>query len=132
MDFELSDDLKAARDLARDFAAKEIAPTAAQDDKEHKFRKDLVRKMGELGFFGCVVPEEYGGTDTGFVSMVVITEEIARIHRLASIVADARVERLRRRDFVRLATLGLDPTGRPQASYARTGRPLAELLMKRM
>jgi len=59
-------------------------------------------------------------------------EEIARIHRLASIVADARVERLRRRDFVRLATLGLDPTGRPQASYARTGRPLAELLMKRM
>ena len=80
MDFDLSEELLAIQAAAREFAEKEVAPTVDEDDREHRFRKDLVRKMGELGFFGCVVPEEYGGTDTGFVSMVVITEEIARIH----------------------------------------------------
>ena len=80
MDFDLSEELLAIQEAARAFAEKEVAPTVDEDDREHRFRKDLVRKMGELGFFGCVVPEEYGGTDTGFVSLVVITEEIARIH----------------------------------------------------
>ena len=52
MDFDLSDELIAVRDLAREFAEKEIAPTAAKDDKEKTFRGDLVKKMGELGFYG--------------------------------------------------------------------------------
>jgi len=60
MDFDLSEELIAARDLARDFAEKEIAPTVAKDDKERNFRKDLVLKMGELGFYGSVIPERYG------------------------------------------------------------------------
>lgn len=80
MDFELSDELIAVRDLARDFAAREVAPTAAQDDREKKFRKDLVRKMGELGFYGAVVPETYGGSGLGFLALALITEEIARAH----------------------------------------------------
>src|SRR6186713_1311492 len=58
MDFELSEELIAVRDLAREFAEKEIAPTAAKDDKEQNFRGDLVRKMGELGFYGTMIPEE--------------------------------------------------------------------------
>ena len=62
MDFELSEELIAVRDLARDFAEKEIAPGAARDDREKTFRKDLILKMGELGFYGCVVPESYGGS----------------------------------------------------------------------
>jgi glutaryl-CoA dehydrogenase (non-decarboxylating) len=80
MDFELSEELIAVRDLARDFAEKEIAPTAAEDDKEHKFRKDLVKKMGELGFYRSVIPETYGGSGLGFLAMVLITEEVARVH----------------------------------------------------
>jgi glutaryl-CoA dehydrogenase (non-decarboxylating) len=80
MDFELSEELTAVRDLAREFAEKEIAPTAAKDDKEHNFRKDLLLKMGELGFFGSVIPEKYGGNGLGFLAMVLITEEIARVH----------------------------------------------------
>jgi glutaryl-CoA dehydrogenase (non-decarboxylating) len=80
MDFELSEELTAVRDLAREFAEKEIAPTAAQDDKQHHFRKELLRKMGELGFFGSVIPEQYGGNASGFLAMVLITEEVARIH----------------------------------------------------
>jgi glutaryl-CoA dehydrogenase (non-decarboxylating) len=61
LDFELSDELIAVRDLAREFAEKEIAPTAAKDDKEKNFRGDLVKKMGELGFYGTMIPESYGG-----------------------------------------------------------------------
>ena len=79
MDFDLSEELVAVRDLARDFAEKEIAPSAAKDDREHIFRKDLVQKMGELGFYGCVIPEEYGGNGLGFLAMALVTEEIAYI-----------------------------------------------------
>ena len=80
MDFDLSEELIAVRDLARDFAEKEIAPTAAKDDREHTFRGDLVKKMGDLGFYGSVIPEEFGGTGLGFLAMALITEEIARVH----------------------------------------------------
>jgi glutaryl-CoA dehydrogenase (non-decarboxylating) len=80
MDFELSEELIAVRDLARDFAENEIAATASKDDKEHSFRRDLIEKMGELGFYGCVIPDEYGGSGLGFLAMILITEEIARIH----------------------------------------------------
>src|SRR5512143_3104652 len=80
MEFELSEELIAVRDLAREFAEKEIAPTAAQDDKEHNIRLDLMKKMGELGFYGAVIPEAYGGSGLGFLAMVLITEEIARVH----------------------------------------------------
>jgi glutaryl-CoA dehydrogenase (non-decarboxylating) len=80
MDFELPEELAEVQKLARDFAAKEIAPTAARDDKEHIFRKDLVEKMGSLGFFGCLIPEEYGGSGLGFLAHALISEEIARVH----------------------------------------------------
>ncbi|MEK7334659.1 MAG: acyl-CoA dehydrogenase family protein, partial [Candidatus Binatota bacterium] len=80
MDVDLSEELVAVRELAREFAEKEIAPTAVKDDREHIFRKDLVAKMGEVGFYGCVFPEEYGGTQLGFVALALISEEIARVH----------------------------------------------------
>ena len=80
MDFDLPEELIAVRELAADFARRELAPTAAEEDREHLFRRDLVVKMGELGFFGCVIPEEYGGTDLGFLALALITEEIARVH----------------------------------------------------
>ena len=50
MDFDLSEELIAVRDLAREFAEKEIAPTAAKDDKEKTFRGDLVQQDGRVGF----------------------------------------------------------------------------------
>ena len=56
MDFELPEELAEVQKLARDFSEKEIAPSAAKDDKEHIFRKDLVTKMGSLGFFGLSYP----------------------------------------------------------------------------
>ena len=80
MDFELPEELAEVQKLARDFAEKEIAPAAAKDDREHVFRKDLVGKMGELGFYGCLIPEEYGGNGLGFLAHALISEEIARVH----------------------------------------------------
>ncbi len=80
MNFELPEELAEVRKLARDFAEKEIAPAAAKDDREHAFRKDLVVKMGELGFYGCLIPEAYGGNGLGFLAHTIISEEIARAH----------------------------------------------------
>lgn len=91
MDFALSGELIAVRDLARDFAEKEIAPTAAKDDKEHNFRRDLVLKMGELGFYGCVIPESYGGSGLGFLALALITEEIARVHSAMRVAINMQV-----------------------------------------
>lgn len=80
MNFELPEELAEVRKLARDFADKEIAPHAAKDDKNQTFRKDLVAKMAALGFFGCTIPEEYGGNGLGFFAHALICEEIARVH----------------------------------------------------
>ena len=91
MDFELSEELTAVRDLAREFAEKEIAPSAARDDKEKNFRRDLVRKMGELGFYGSVIPETYGGNGLGFLAMVLITEEIARVHSAMRVAINMQI-----------------------------------------
>ena len=78
MDFEFTEEIKAIRDTARKFVQKEVLPRMAEDDKTHTFQKDLVRKMGELGFFGCPIPEEYGGSNLGFLAHAVVTEEIAK------------------------------------------------------
>ena len=91
MDFTLSDELIAVRDLAREFAEKEIAPTAAKDDKEKNFRGDLVKKMGKLGFYGTMIPETYGGNELGFLAMVLITEEIARAHSAMRVAINMQI-----------------------------------------
>jgi glutaryl-CoA dehydrogenase (non-decarboxylating) len=91
MDFELSDELTAVRDLARDFAEREIAPGAAEDDRQQKFRKDLALKMGELGFYGAVIPESYGGSGLGFLALSLITEEIAYAHSALRVYINMQV-----------------------------------------
>ena len=75
MDFELSSPVKAIQKEARRFAVKEILPRV----QETEFKRDLVYKMGELGFFGCAFPEKYGGTNMGFLAHSVVCEEISRI-----------------------------------------------------
>ena len=91
MDFELSDELIAVRDLAQDFAAREIAPGAAEDDRESRFRGDLVLKMGALGFYGAVLPETYGGSGLGFLALALITEEVARVHSAMRVFINMQV-----------------------------------------
>jgi glutaryl-CoA dehydrogenase (non-decarboxylating) len=79
MDFALSEELEMLRGMARDFAAEKIAPFADEWDEKHYFPyQEAVKPMGELGFFGTVIPEEYGGNNMGWLAAMILTEEISR------------------------------------------------------
>jgi glutaryl-CoA dehydrogenase (non-decarboxylating) len=67
------------RNMARDFAAEKIAPYADEWDENHYMPyEEVIKPMAELGFFGTVIPEEYGGNEMGWVAAMILTEEIAR------------------------------------------------------
>jgi len=76
--FPLGDDVAALREAVREFARREIAPRAAQIDRDNLFPTDLWKKLGDLGVHGLTVPEEYGGTELGYVAHMVAMEEISR------------------------------------------------------
>jgi len=79
MDFILSEELEMLRDMARDFVSEKIAPFADEWDENHYFPyEEVIKPMGELGFFGTVIPEEYGGNNMGWLASMILTEEIAR------------------------------------------------------
>ena len=79
MHFALTKDLEMLRKSVREFATKKIAPYANEWDENHYFPyKEVIKPMGELGFFGTVIPEEYGGEDMGWLAAMIVTEEIAR------------------------------------------------------
>ncbi|HOX46256.1 MAG TPA: acyl-CoA dehydrogenase family protein [Myxococcota bacterium] len=78
MDFKITEELQFMKDSAHDFAEKEIIPFADKWDEEHHFPLEVVKKMGELGYFGCTIPEEYGGTGCGYLALTMICEEISR------------------------------------------------------
>jgi short-chain 2-methylacyl-CoA dehydrogenase len=91
MPFELSEDHETFRKVVRDFAEREIAPHVAQWDREHHFPVGIVHEMGELGLFGLVVPEEYGGSDGDFTSLCVAIEELGRVDQSIGITLEAGV-----------------------------------------
>lgn len=79
MNFGLTDELSMLRDTVRNFAAEKIAPFADEWDKNHYFPyKEVIKPMGEMGLFGTVISEEYGGNEMGWLAAMIITEEIAR------------------------------------------------------
>ncbi len=79
MDFALSKELEMLRKAVREFVAKKIAPNADEWDANHYFPyKEAIKPMGELGFFGTVIPEEYGGEGMGWLAAMIVTKEIAR------------------------------------------------------
>ncbi len=79
MEFAIPDELKKMQEMARDFVKKEVLPKVNEDEKNHRFPRETVRKMGELGFFGCPIPEEYGGSNTGYLAHTLLCEEISRV-----------------------------------------------------
>ena len=80
MNFNLSKEHLMLQKAVREFSVKQIAPNVAQWDADHYFPYDeVIKPMGELGFFGMCIPEEYGGEDLDWLSAVIITEEIAKV-----------------------------------------------------
>jgi len=78
LNFDLGDDIEMLRDSVSAFAAKEIAPRAAQVDRDNLFPADLWRKFGDMGLLGMSAEEEYGGTQMGYLAHIVAMEEISR------------------------------------------------------
>ncbi len=79
MDFELTDEHRALQQMVLDFCRKEIAPVVAADEKAHRFQRELLSQMGQLGFFGCPIPEKYGGNGMGYVAHAIVCEEVAKV-----------------------------------------------------
>ena len=79
MIFEISEEQKVIKASVKKFAEGRIVPSQEEDEKNGIFRREIVSGMGKLGFFGCLIPERYGGTENGYLSAVIIAEEIARV-----------------------------------------------------
>ena len=76
--FDLGETIDMLREAVQQFAADEIAPRAAEIDRDNLFPLDLWKKLGELGLHGMTVKEEYGGTNLGYLAHIVAMEEISR------------------------------------------------------
>ena len=89
--YELTEEQARLRDMLREFADQEIAPKAARYDEANEFPWDNVKKMRELGLFGMVFPEEYGGQGLDTLSYVIAVEEISRACASTGITLAAHV-----------------------------------------
>lgn len=78
MNLELSAEQTAVRRLAREFTEREIAPYAADWDRAESVDRSIVRKLGDLGFLGLTVPEQYGGSGGDHLAYALVTEELGR------------------------------------------------------
>jgi glutaryl-CoA dehydrogenase len=76
---ELSEDERMVRDTARNFAQKELFPRVLTAYREERFDREIVNAMGELGFLGCTLPEDYGGLGLGDVTYGLIMREVERV-----------------------------------------------------
>ncbi|REB05924.1 acyl-CoA dehydrogenase [Sporosarcina sp. BI001-red] len=79
MNFTLSEEHEMIRKMVRDFAEKDVAPTAAERDEEERFDMDIFKKMAELGLTGIPWPEEYGGIGGDYLAYVIAVEELSRV-----------------------------------------------------
>jgi alkylation response protein AidB-like acyl-CoA dehydrogenase len=79
MTIDSTEEIKLIRESAKNFAEKNIRPYLMDWDESQYFPKDLFQKMGEQGFMGVVVPEEYGGTGLNYQAYITIIEEIAKV-----------------------------------------------------
>ena len=91
MSWEPSDDHQLLRSTVREFAEGEIAPHAARWDRDRHFPLDVVRAMGDLGLFGIVFPQRWGGGDGDFASLCIAIEELGRVDQSMGITLSAGV-----------------------------------------
>ena len=86
MNFDLTEEQKLLKHTIRDFAEAQIAPGAAARDEAARFPTELIPKMAELGLFGIMIPQEYGGAGLDTASAAIIVEEIARVDAAVALI----------------------------------------------
>jgi len=79
VNFELTDEQELVRQTVRDFAENQLGPSVAERDRQHQCALDEMKAFGELGFYGCAIPEEYGGSPLGAVAETIAIEELSRV-----------------------------------------------------
>ena len=89
MDFELTDEQELIREAVREFADAEVAPIAAELDRDHRFPTELLPKLAELNLMGMPYPEKVGGAGADYVSYVIMIEELSRACATTSVVVSA-------------------------------------------
>ena len=89
--YELSEDHELFRKVVRDFAESRVGPFIEQWDRDHYFPAEVVRDMGQLGLFGLIFPEEWGGSGGDFASLCVAIEELGRVDQSIGITLSAGV-----------------------------------------
>lgn len=85
MNFELTEEQKAVRDAARDFAQNVLKPGVIERDRDQKFPVEEVKQLGELGFLGMMVDPKYGGGGMDTMSYVLAMEEISKVDASTSV-----------------------------------------------
>jgi short-chain 2-methylacyl-CoA dehydrogenase len=90
-DYDLPPETEEFRSVVRSFAEEVVRPVAEQYDARGEFPLEVVRQMGELGMFGLVLPERYGGADAEFITLCVAVEELARVDSSVAITLSAGV-----------------------------------------
>lgn len=125
------------RDMAREFAMKEVLPVANKlDPVKGDIPQELIEKMGELGFFGIMIPEEYGGLGLGYMEYCIVAEELSRAWMsVGSIIARAnngwrgipyqtaserkeKIERMARGDYIAAAAISEPDVGSDVSSIS--------------
>jgi butyryl-CoA dehydrogenase len=86
MNFDLTDEQKLLRQTIRDFAEKQVAPGAAERDEAARFPTELIPRMAELGLFGLMIPQEYGGAGLDAASAAMIIEELGRVDAAVALI----------------------------------------------
>jgi alkylation response protein AidB-like acyl-CoA dehydrogenase len=86
MNFEFTETHQLIRETARKFAEEKLAPSSIERDEKEEFPYEAIREMGELGFMGMMVPEEWGGSGLDTISYVLAMEEISRVDASAGVI----------------------------------------------
>ena len=76
IDFDLTEEQRILEQSVRQWAAKEVSPKIRELDREHRFDKNILPQMAEMGLLGCSVPQEYGGAGMDYISLGIISEEL--------------------------------------------------------
>ena len=86
MQMQFTDEQEMMRKMVRDFAQKEVAPAVEQMEKEDRFPRELIDRMGELGLMGIPIPESYGGSGMDYISYIIAIHELSKVSATLGVI----------------------------------------------